>query len=164
MINPQWLELPMSRTNFHGPKDVRAIEVRLYLVYFFQQTCIFSFTFYRIFAVCGLVYNNKITHSDNCRHCDSSTHYFTHFLRFQHIYDLLINLKILIFALNKTTNVSSLIHLKHRWPCIALSSKQFSSRNLIRNFAVYFDKARRCIQLHFEIQRHHSPCAEVGIR
>ena len=30
MINPQWLELPMSRTNFHGPKDVRAIEVRLY--------------------------------------------------------------------------------------------------------------------------------------
>ena len=31
MINPQWLELPMSRTNFHGPKDVRAIEIRLYL-------------------------------------------------------------------------------------------------------------------------------------
>ena len=30
MINPQWPELPMSRTNFHGPKDVRAIEVRLY--------------------------------------------------------------------------------------------------------------------------------------
>ena len=30
MINPQWLELHMSRTNFHGPKDVRAIEVRLY--------------------------------------------------------------------------------------------------------------------------------------
>ena len=31
MINPQWLELPMSRTNFLGPKDVRAIEVRLYI-------------------------------------------------------------------------------------------------------------------------------------
>ena len=31
MINPQWLKLPMPRTNFHGPKDVRAIEVRLYL-------------------------------------------------------------------------------------------------------------------------------------
>ena len=30
MINPQRLELPMSRTNFHGPKDIRAIEVRLY--------------------------------------------------------------------------------------------------------------------------------------
>ena len=30
MINPKWLELPMSRTNFHGPKDVRAIEVWLY--------------------------------------------------------------------------------------------------------------------------------------
>ena len=33
MINPQWFELPMSRTNFHGPKDVRAIEVRLYFYY-----------------------------------------------------------------------------------------------------------------------------------
>ena len=32
MINPQWLELPISRTSFHGPKDVRAIEVRLYLL------------------------------------------------------------------------------------------------------------------------------------
>ena len=32
MINPQWLELPMSRTIFCGPKDVRAIEVRLYTV------------------------------------------------------------------------------------------------------------------------------------
>ena len=31
MINPQWLELPMSRTNFHGPEDVQAIEVRLYV-------------------------------------------------------------------------------------------------------------------------------------
>ena len=30
MINPQWLELPISRTNFHGPKDIRAIKVRLY--------------------------------------------------------------------------------------------------------------------------------------
>ena len=30
LINPQWLELPTSRTNFHGPKDVRAIEVRLH--------------------------------------------------------------------------------------------------------------------------------------
>ena len=25
MINPQWLELPMSRTNFHGPKDVEPL-------------------------------------------------------------------------------------------------------------------------------------------
>ena len=31
MINPQWLELPISRTNFHGPKDVRATDVRLYM-------------------------------------------------------------------------------------------------------------------------------------
>ena len=34
MINRQWLKLPMSRTNFHGPKDVRAIEVRLYCCLF----------------------------------------------------------------------------------------------------------------------------------
>ena len=31
MINPQWLELPISRTIFYGPKDVRAIEFRLYI-------------------------------------------------------------------------------------------------------------------------------------
>ena len=37
MINPQWLELPMPRTNFHGPKDVRAIEVRLYSVVLFEN-------------------------------------------------------------------------------------------------------------------------------
>ena len=39
MINPQWVELSMSRTNFHGPNDVRAIEVRLYielLVHFYS--------------------------------------------------------------------------------------------------------------------------------
>ena len=27
MINIHWLELPMSRTNFYGPKDIPAIEV-----------------------------------------------------------------------------------------------------------------------------------------
>ena len=32
LINPHWLKLPLSRTNFHGPKGVRAIEVRLYMV------------------------------------------------------------------------------------------------------------------------------------
>ena len=31
MVNPQWLELPMSRTIFYGPKYVRAIEARLYV-------------------------------------------------------------------------------------------------------------------------------------
>ena len=31
MIKSHWLELPISRTNFHGPKDVRAIEVWLYI-------------------------------------------------------------------------------------------------------------------------------------
>ena len=30
MINPQWRELPMSRTSVHGPKGIRAIQVRLY--------------------------------------------------------------------------------------------------------------------------------------
>ena len=28
--NVPWLKQPLSRTNFHGPKEVRAIEVRLY--------------------------------------------------------------------------------------------------------------------------------------
>ena len=29
MINPQCLELPMSRTHFHGSKEIRAVEIRL---------------------------------------------------------------------------------------------------------------------------------------
>ena len=29
IINTQWLKLSMSRTNFHGPKAVQAIEVQL---------------------------------------------------------------------------------------------------------------------------------------
>ena len=33
MINPQWLELPRSRTNFYRPKGVRAIGARLYLFF-----------------------------------------------------------------------------------------------------------------------------------
>ena len=32
MINVQWLELPISRTNVHGPQDVGAIAVRLYVL------------------------------------------------------------------------------------------------------------------------------------
>ena len=32
MVIPQWLELPMSRTNLHGPKNVRVIEILLYNV------------------------------------------------------------------------------------------------------------------------------------
>ena len=31
MMNTHKLELPLFRTNFHGPKGVRAIEIRLYL-------------------------------------------------------------------------------------------------------------------------------------
>ena len=32
MSKPQWLELHISRTNFHSHKDVQAIKVRLYFV------------------------------------------------------------------------------------------------------------------------------------
>ena len=31
MINPNWVELPMSRMNVHGLRDVRSIEVLLYI-------------------------------------------------------------------------------------------------------------------------------------
>ena len=37
MINPQGLELPMSRTNLHGPKDTQVIEVQLH-TYFINST------------------------------------------------------------------------------------------------------------------------------
>ena len=33
MIKSHWLELPISRTNFYGPKDVWAIEVWLYIFF-----------------------------------------------------------------------------------------------------------------------------------
>ena len=36
MINHKWLELPMSRTNFLGPKDVQAIEVNC-IVFFSEK-------------------------------------------------------------------------------------------------------------------------------
>ena len=59
MIIPQWLELPMSRTIFQGPKDVRAIEVRLYNVFFFFYFILFLFIylfylFIYLFIVCKL--------------------------------------------------------------------------------------------------------------
>ena len=38
MINPQWLELLMSQTIFYGPKDVGAIDLRLYFVTEFTYT------------------------------------------------------------------------------------------------------------------------------
>ena len=38
MINPQWLELPMFRTNFHGPKDVRAILLQTFEAIIFTET------------------------------------------------------------------------------------------------------------------------------
>ena len=38
MTDPQWLELPISQTSFHGPKDVRAFEVILYIITWTEQT------------------------------------------------------------------------------------------------------------------------------
>ena len=35
MIIPQWLDLSLSRKQFHGPKEVRAIEIRLHVFFFF---------------------------------------------------------------------------------------------------------------------------------
>ena len=37
MINSHWLELPMSRTNLHGPKAARVIDMRLYFEYRFRR-------------------------------------------------------------------------------------------------------------------------------
>ena len=37
MINPQWLKLPIFPANFLGPKDVRAIEVRLFTIFFKRE-------------------------------------------------------------------------------------------------------------------------------
>ena len=40
MINSQWLELPMSRTYFHGPKNVRAFESLLYFPHLLFSRCL----------------------------------------------------------------------------------------------------------------------------
>ena len=42
MINSQWLELPISRTIFHGPKDVRAIEVLCISIIATAMLCLVS--------------------------------------------------------------------------------------------------------------------------
>ena len=34
-INPGWLELPLTGTNFHGPKPVQAAEVQLYFILYY---------------------------------------------------------------------------------------------------------------------------------
>ena len=39
-IYPGWLELPLSGTNFHGPKPVRATEV---LLHYFSSNQLFYF-------------------------------------------------------------------------------------------------------------------------
>ena len=55
LTNPQWLELPMSRTHFHGPKDVRAIEVRLYEK--LTNTGFFLFGFHDLYKIISLMWN-----------------------------------------------------------------------------------------------------------
>ena len=54
MINPRRLELPLSQTNFHGPKGVRAIEVRLYIA------CTIHLAFYQYQNYCNLLHNKAI--------------------------------------------------------------------------------------------------------
>ena len=34
MIDPQWFKIPLSKTVFYGPKDVQAIEVWLYFIFY----------------------------------------------------------------------------------------------------------------------------------
>ena len=70
MINPQWLELHMSRTNFHGPQYVRVNEVRRQTIpyytgfhtvvgrvnYVIQSTLVISNP---------LISNNRLSRSEN---------------------------------------------------------------------------------------------------
>ena len=44
VINLQQVELPMPRINIHGPKDVRAIEVRLYVEDVFVDKLLIHFS------------------------------------------------------------------------------------------------------------------------
>ena len=51
MINPQGFELPMSRINFYGPKDVRAIEVLL---------CLNQMTENQVYSMYTQLYGHKL--------------------------------------------------------------------------------------------------------
>ena len=53
----QWLELPISRTNFNGPKDVRAIEVRLYNQYI--HTCPICHTTLHLISLTATLHCNN---------------------------------------------------------------------------------------------------------
>ena len=73
MINPQWLELPMSRTMFYGLKDVRAIEVRLYFTLCFagclvdfNALVLLSSTIVQLTLVIStsLISNNRLSRSE----------------------------------------------------------------------------------------------------
>ena len=43
---PGWLELPLTRTNFHGPKPVRATEALLYSIHHFNLVTFSQITVY----------------------------------------------------------------------------------------------------------------------
>ena len=61
MINRQWFELTISRINFLGPKDIRAIEVRMYYVVTrLQPVILYSFNLY--FYKC-VVFTERIVKS-----------------------------------------------------------------------------------------------------
>ena len=65
MINLHWLELPMARTIFHGPKGVQAIEVWLYFQYIsnFRSQITYSFVKYGCLIFFFLNSANRICQS-----------------------------------------------------------------------------------------------------
>ena len=73
IINPHWLELPLSRTNFHGPKGVRANEDRLYLAILAWHA-----TFISIKALSKPHNDAIIQNTDNFFAATSCFHYTIH--------------------------------------------------------------------------------------
>ena len=74
MINLHWLELPIARTIFHGPKGVRAIEVRLFTCQLFLGGELYKYLCFRsnrnicvitCFILQRYYYYNKIVLSKN---------------------------------------------------------------------------------------------------
>ena len=58
IINPHWLELPLSRTNFHGPKGVESL--KFYCLYILPHTCLHK-------IVLTIIRNIKKTCPVNCK-------------------------------------------------------------------------------------------------
>ena len=109
MIIPQWLELPMSRTIFYGPKDVRAFEVRLYLCLHFKVCTLWWTGPGRAVKTLSLPFIPRPTSFIVTHHSLSCP--YIHLLSF----DISYGHKMFMFIITETKNLSHKPHIVLLW-------------------------------------------------